>query len=371
MSKPAIRRVVLVVLVTAAVGAVLIVVVLANHGWDPLTFATIGPRFEQGDAAAVAGYDGQFAYYIARDPLGAAEKMDEPAYRYRRILYPALAWLLSAGGQAGLLPWALLGINLAASAAATGLLAWLLERHDARGWFAWLLPWSIGGLFALRGNLNEHLSLALALAGLAFLVRERPGLAAVAFALGGLAKEMALLFAVGGVCWLLARRRREAALGLALGSIGPLLVWSGFLPIWLEQPLFPSERTAFEWLPFWGLKSVLSPAELVMTLVWVVLPTAGLMARAAMDLWRWRSSGQAAPGALYAWCVVTNGLFITFAPRASYVDFLAMMRLLLGGIAAGLLWVAAAHRRGLPWLAAVWAPASLLAWMIPGFLLSP
>src|SRR5690348_4540658 len=34
------------------------------------------------------GYDGQFVYFIALDPIRARYYMDFPAYRYTRILYP-------------------------------------------------------------------------------------------------------------------------------------------------------------------------------------------------------------------------------------------------------------------------------------------
>ena len=47
-----------------------------------------------------AGYDGQAYHYIAHDPWfrrGFAANIDAPRFRYRRILVPALAWLVAAG----------------------------------------------------------------------------------------------------------------------------------------------------------------------------------------------------------------------------------------------------------------------------------
>lgn len=61
------------------------------------------------------GYDGQFYHYVAHDPFfrhGLASYVDAPRLRYRRILVPLLAWLLSGGGG----PWvhaAYIGVNLA------------------------------------------------------------------------------------------------------------------------------------------------------------------------------------------------------------------------------------------------------------------
>ena len=49
---------------------------------------------------ASSGYDGQFYHYIAHDPLGRTQLpnyIDAPQLRYRRILVPALAYLIAVG----------------------------------------------------------------------------------------------------------------------------------------------------------------------------------------------------------------------------------------------------------------------------------
>jgi len=49
---------------------------------------------------ASLGYDGQFYHYIAHDPLGRTQLpsyIDAPQLRYRRILVPALAYLIALG----------------------------------------------------------------------------------------------------------------------------------------------------------------------------------------------------------------------------------------------------------------------------------
>jgi hypothetical protein len=108
------------------------------------------------------GYDGQFYYVLARDPWhpAAAGMVDLPAYRHVRILYPALAWLLSGGGDPVLLLWVLPAINLAA----IGVLAWLgatVATFCGRSpWWGFLLPVVLNvGLAALR-DLTDPLSAA-------------------------------------------------------------------------------------------------------------------------------------------------------------------------------------------------------------------
>ncbi len=67
--------------------------------------------------ASTYGYDGQFFYRLALNPVNFSRTaygitMDRP-YRYMRIGYPALTWLVSAG-QHFLVPVMLVAVNIAA-----------------------------------------------------------------------------------------------------------------------------------------------------------------------------------------------------------------------------------------------------------------
>ena len=68
-----------------------------QNGGDPLALVTIGTRFSEGNPTGTEGYDGQFVYYIARDPSTATQYIDVPAYRFQRILLPMLARFLAFG----------------------------------------------------------------------------------------------------------------------------------------------------------------------------------------------------------------------------------------------------------------------------------
>ena len=81
-----------------------------------------------------AGYDGQFYYRLALDPANwhataFGITMDQ-SYRYTRIGYPALAWLLSLG-QHQLVPVVLVAINLLA-VAAMAVLGGMFARESGR-----------------------------------------------------------------------------------------------------------------------------------------------------------------------------------------------------------------------------------------------
>ena len=83
--------------------------------------------------ARSTGYDGQFYYRLALDPANLHSTafgitMDAP-YRFMRIGYSALAWLLSLGQHAAV-PYVLVAINVAALAA-LGYLGGVLAQQAA------------------------------------------------------------------------------------------------------------------------------------------------------------------------------------------------------------------------------------------------
>jgi hypothetical protein len=108
---------------------------------------------------ATGGFDGQFYYAIARNPwVWQATNLDVPAYRHVRLLYPALAWALSVGGEPHLLFWTLPLINLAAIAG----LAWLgvrLARHyGVNSWWGFVLPLAVNDGMPLVRDLTDPLA---------------------------------------------------------------------------------------------------------------------------------------------------------------------------------------------------------------------
>src|SRR5690606_15507377 len=129
---------------------------------SPLALVTLGTRFSDGDLqgeTGTEGYDGQFVYYIARDPGDAERFLDVPAYRFQRILLPILGRVL-AFGQNDLLPWSLLLVNLVALAAGTYTLEHLLEQYGTSRWYALGYGLSLPALGAARLSLPEPLAYA-------------------------------------------------------------------------------------------------------------------------------------------------------------------------------------------------------------------
>jgi hypothetical protein len=166
------------------------------------------------------GYDGQFFYRLALDPLNLRPTaygitMDHP-YRYMRIGYPALTWLVSLGQQI-LVPVMLVAVNIAAVSALGwfgGVIARQAGRHALVGL---LLPAYFGIITSLSRDTAEPLAAACLVAGLLAVRARRPVLAALLLVYGVLTREtvMVAVVAIAAVRAVdLLRRQRSARFGL-------------------------------------------------------------------------------------------------------------------------------------------------------------
>ncbi len=166
--------------------------ILSLSGGDPMVFVGLGTRFAEQNSQGTEGYDGQFVYYIATDPLKAPAKIDVPAYRFQRIIYPLLALILS-GGYDALIPWLLLLINLLAITACVGLVETMLTWHHISRWYALPVGLYAGQLLSLRVDLPEPLALSLTLLGMWLFSHGQWLWSAIAFSLAVLTKETMLI----------------------------------------------------------------------------------------------------------------------------------------------------------------------------------
>jgi len=110
---------------------------LEKSRYDPSYFVTAGDLFVDPTVAPdrlrilrnSAGYDGQFYYRLAITPFTSKQtdfgiKIDAPAYRQQRIVYPLLAWLFSLG-QPSIVPLSLILVNCLALC----LITWLGTKY--------------------------------------------------------------------------------------------------------------------------------------------------------------------------------------------------------------------------------------------------
>lgn len=290
------------------------------------------------------GYDGQYCYFLALDPVHARWYMDFPAYRYGRILYPMLARAL-AFGQAALVPYTLVAINWIAAPAGTLAVGAWLRRKGLSPWLALLYGLSLGMFIALNGDLTEPLAyafVALAIYLLDFGGGRRLLAGGVAFALAILTRETTAVFAVVWGGWLLLggapgtslRERiranwRQAATLLGL-SLAPYLAYKLFLLLWLGSLGTPAS-VRFEPLPFAGLAHYWPWSGFqYVELLSVVLP-ALICAVVALRALPTRPASPA------LWALLANVLlFVLLLPASSYIDQFASSRITLGVTLAAL-----------------------------------
>ena len=312
--------------------------VIAIHDGDPLALVTIGTRFSEGlDAdSGTEGYDGQFVYFIVRDPASAPDFIaaggDVPAYRFQRILLPALGIVLSLG-QEPLIPWALLLVNLVALGAGTALLESMLREYNVSRWYAVGCAFSLSIFGTVRLSLPEPLAYALALGGLMLAQRNRWAWSALLFALAGLAKETALVFPVAVGVYLLWRRQWTTALIFGVIAGLPFVLWQGVLYAWLGEPGIGSGgalATPFEMIPFAGVVRILtegSPAVFLIFLAllgpFVLLPTLWGLVKG------WRAVRRDNVN-LIALLLLFNAGVMLFVPFSTYREPLGILRFIAG-----------------------------------------
>jgi hypothetical protein len=177
-----------------------------------------------------AGYDGQFYYRLALDPANwnataFGITMDQ-SYRYTRIGYPLVAWLLSAG-QHQFVPAVLVAINLIA-VAAMAMLGGMFARESGRH-ALWGLAFAayFGLVISVGRDTAEPLAEACMLGGLLAYRRGKYLLPPGLFAFGAITRETILLApAAIAVTRLIAMARRRTGPGLAdLTWVVPAVVY--------------------------------------------------------------------------------------------------------------------------------------------------
>lgn len=327
--------------VTLLVMVLIVTAVIAGSKGDPLALARLGTRFSENDLEGTQGYDGQFVYYIARDPRPEAVEpfLDVPAYRYQRILLPVLGWGLSLGNEAAL-PWVLALLGILTQTAGTWVVGELLARRGVSRWYALTYGLYVGFGLAVRLDLPEPLAYGLVAGAILALEQNRHRLAWVLFGLALFAKEVTVLFLLAGLLVYVFQHDWHRAVGLFLSSVLPYAIFQGWLWVTFGQPGVGSGgfmATPFEAIPFMGLLRIgfYSPIYLVIMLIVfgpaVVLPT-------VWGVWntlrRWLSGDVN----MVVLALFFNALVIVFLPFSTFRETGGLLRFTCGLVLAFLLY---------------------------------
>lgn len=230
-----------------AIAAIYAAIVLIGAQGDVSRLIVAGDRHV--DAARVPapiavlphsnGYDGQFYYRLALDPLpdrqtGKGVTLDRPAYRNQRIVYPLLAGALALG-QPGRVPWALLLVNLLGLAIIARTAVALGRRLTLPPWFApALLAWP-GFLVTLSHDTTEIVAAAFLLLAIEAMAARRQRRFVAFAALCLLTRETAALLLLGmavGEAWQAPSTGRLRRVGVILAPVALYALWRAGL--WLH-----------------------------------------------------------------------------------------------------------------------------------------
>ncbi len=330
-----------------------VLLTLARYNFDARYFALVGTLYDPGLPNGRPGYDGQFAYQIARDPVQGWTKTDVPAYRYQRILYPLAARVLALG-NVDLVPWTLIVVNVVALTAGVWLTEEILQHFQISRWYALIYGLSAGTLMSVRLDLTEPLAYALAQAGVLLALKDRWRWAAAVLALAALTKEMTLAAAAGICVVYLFRRQWPRLLIFSTIVLLPFAVWQIVLWQWFGQLGLGSGgalATPFEIVPLRGLWS-LAFLDLRVFLLFAAIMIPLAVIPALVSLWVaarqvWRRVIDI-PTAI----LLLNALLVLITPQSTFREPLAMTRYIVGLMAAVLTY--AASRRSQPALRYAW-----------------
>jgi len=300
--------------------AVILVLLLMTHEWDPLFFATLGPQWARHDPAGAKRADGSIFYAMASDPLGTIKTVS--AYRMERIFYPMLA-RAAAGGRPSLIPWAMLLLNWVGIVVGTEIVHRLLSRARAPAWMA-LIYGAWGGLAAaLLRDTAEPVAYAMALLGVWCLLTGRTWLGCAACVCALLSRESVVLLIGPYLLTTGQTRLRRWLPPLVVG-----VVWIGWL-LTVQYLLHPSTGRRPRLKPLWGLLWI-RPLDLPLTLIVLVIPAVIVTVLAVRGLWRDSRDPS-------LWSALLNALLVLSVPPLTAAIFWHSGRVSTGLVAATLL----------------------------------
>jgi hypothetical protein len=212
-----------------------------RNGLDPSIYVVAGDKFVDGSRTIFPikvrknsdGYDGQFYYRFALAPFDISQPgygitIDNPPFRMQRIVFPVLAWLLSAG-QPRFTAWAMLSVNLLGLAAIGYFAVRLSEQLRLPRVVPVLVSLWPGFLIALNRSTTEIVAVAFLLAAIDSYVANRIRLYVLFATLTLLTREPSVFIFAGIFCAELLQRKPFLTLAARGFPIVIYVAWRNFL----------------------------------------------------------------------------------------------------------------------------------------------
>ena len=196
----------------------------------------------------VVGHDGRFYHLVAHDPFfkrNFAQYIDRPTLRYRRILAPGLAALLSFGHSNWVDPIFFAEIPFFVFLGTYWLARWSVSHGHSYYWgfLFWAMP---ATLASVPMTLIDVLLAAFASGFVWYVEQKSPVKLFAVLACAVLTRETGILLLIGWCAWLLFQRHLLRAITYAAAAL-PAACWDIFVnlhakstgPVWLSPiPLY-------------------------------------------------------------------------------------------------------------------------------------
>lgn len=326
-------------------------VVIQNH-YSALDFVHIGTVWANHQPSGSWGYDGQFYYQMARNPLQAYQYMDNAPFREQHLFYPVVVGVLSLGQEA-LIPYMLLLVNVLSVILSVELLSRLLVKFDFSPWFSLALGLYFGQAAGTLFDTAEPFTYFLVCLGVWIIIeKKRYGPAALMLGLATLAREIAILFPIGYLCVSVVQKKWRACVQLVLLGMLPLFLWLLILRLIFGQTGVTFTRP-FEHVPFAGVFYYASaPKKFYLLLLLMFLPTLAGWIVAAVEFVRKIVRGQGAFllrfSPIYL-ILLANLLMITLMSHFSYEELISCSRIATGLVLSVLLYGLVTRQKWILW----------------------
>ncbi len=252
-----------------------------NINWHFLPSKMFGPPQYLADQGFDAfynkencGWDGQFYFWIANDPLDLREtkqNIDNPPYRYQRIGLPLTANLLSKIFlQKNVTPTIYFLANFSAIILGCFFLAKFLNQHGASPYLAMIWGFSVGNILSINNGMPDGFSEAFFLMALIAFFTKNTFFYAISASLSCLAREQMILpylviFLLMVLGFLLDRKkekikfleifnqlRNQYGRGWMVASLIPILIfltWQTYIAIHFGRTSFSDSGSVISWVP--------------------------------------------------------------------------------------------------------------------------
>lgn len=198
------------------------------------------------------GYDGQYYYYSAMDPL-MKDGVYKNAFRQQRVLYPLLSRALAIGEPA-FLPYSMYLLNLLAIAFGMYFFILILEHFSLNPAWSLLYGLSPPSIMTIQYDLPSPLSMALIITAVYFyLVKENAWASTLFFALALLTREDSVMVLFPLLLWDFQKKRSFARIAVFLTSLLPFLIWQYYVAVKAGFVATAASSTVIGLVPFSGI----------------------------------------------------------------------------------------------------------------------